>query len=463
MVMGVKIRALRLTARKRDLADPLRGFRGRFLPMDPNLIYLTGHSVGRPTAATREALNSVVDVWAARGAFGWHEHWIDLPWQAGDAIAAGVVSAEPGEVIVSDSTSVNIYKLAAAVLRRSTDDNLSDWSTSDEILETRSAETASSLPRSQEGRWPSPERQRARRPGRRRVIVADAIEFPTDAYILRGLAKEYDAELRLIDTDEDAGPTVDQVREACAGDADLVVLSHVSYRSGAVADMAGITDVAHRAGALIMWDVSHSAGVVPVPLRETGADLAVGCTYKYLNAGPGSPGFLFVRRDLQDQLQQPIQGWFGHRNKFAMHPEFQPARDIARYVVGSPHVLGCRAVAEGARLVGEAGVERIHAKAQTLTSYAIELADTWLARYGIQVASPRDPKRRGAHVAFRHPAAAHLCQALAEAGVMCDFRQPDRLRFGLSPLYTSYSDVYEAMYRLRQIMAGLQGQISSAT
>ncbi|HEX6074181.1 MAG TPA: kynureninase [Micromonosporaceae bacterium] len=409
MVMGVPDDVAALTAGERDATDPLRGFRDRFVPMDPDVIYLVGHSVGRPATATRAALDAVVEVWAARGAAGWHEEWVDLPWRVGDVIASGVLRAEPGEVIVSDSTSVNLYKLAAAALNAVR---------------------------------------------HRRVIVADAAEFPSDAYVLQGLARAHDSELRLIKSDVDGGPTVQQVREACAGRADLVVLSHVSYRSGALADMAGITEAAHDAGALVLWDLSHSAGVVPVPLRDTGADLAVGCTYKYLNSGPGAPAFLYVRQDLQSELSQPIWGWFGHADQFAMYPDFEPATDIARYTAGTPQVLGCHAVAEGARLVAEAGIERIHDKAQALTAYAVDLAEVWLGRYGVRLASPRQRWRRGAHVTLYHPAAWQLVQELADVGVMCDYRHPGRIRFGLAPLYTSFTDVYEALSRLRGVLEG---------
>jgi kynureninase len=395
------------SAAERDAVDPLRGFWDRFVPMDPDLIYLAGHSVGRAPVATRAALHAATTTWATRGMAGWHESWLALPRQVGDAIASEVVQAEPGEVIMSDSTSVNLYKLAAAVLSQA---------------------------------------------GARPVIVADAAEFVTDMYLLQGLARSHRAELRLIESDVDAGPTAEQVRDACAGRADLVALSHVSYRSGALADMAAITEIAHDAGALVLWDLCHSAGVVPVPLRNTGADLAVGCTYKYLNSGPGAPGFLYVRRDLQSELLSPIWGWFGHVDQFGMRPVFEPSPGIARYMTGTPDVLGCHAVAEGVRLIGEAGVGRIHAKAMALTSYAVELTETWLGRYGVRLASPGDPGRRGAHVTLHHPAARRIVQALAGAGVICDHRHPDRIRFGLAPLHTSFTDVYEALTRLRGVL-----------
>lgn len=396
-----------MSAAERDEVDPLREFRDRFAPLaDPDLIYLAGHSVGRPPVSTQAALDAGVTEWATRGAAGWHEHWVDLPAQVGDAIA-GLVGAGPGEVILSDSTTVNLSKLVAATL--------------------------SSVARGA-------------------VVVADRHEFPSDLYAIHGLARLYGADVRLIDSDPDQGPTVDQVRDACHGRVDLVALSHVGYRSSAVVDMAGITEVAHEAGALALWDLSHSAGLLPVRLGEVGADLAAGCTYKYLSGSPGSPAFLYVRRDLQPELQPPIWGWFGHDDPLSMDPEWRPAEGIARWAIGSPQVLGLEAVLEGVRLIGDAGIDLVYAKAQALTSYAADLADGWLSRYGVRVASPRHRWQRGGHLTLAHPEAAQLVRALAEVGVMVDYRPPGRLRIGTGPLSTSYRDIHEAMSRLRRVL-----------
>lgn len=399
-------RESRARARARDEADLLRGFRDRFAVTDPDLVYFDGNSLGRLPVAARDALRDAAEQqWGGELIRGWR-HWIDLPRRAGDEIARGVVEAEPGEVIVSDSTSVNLYKLAAAAL--------------------------------------------AARPDRR-VIVTDDDNFPTDSYVMQGLAAS-GRELRVIRTDIDAGIDPEPVREAVGEDTALVSLSHVAYRSGAVADMTAITEIAHDAGALTLWDLCHSAGAVPAPLRTAGADLAVGCTYKYLNAGPGAPAFLYVRRDLQAALRQPIWGWFGQRDQFDMDPAYQPVDSIERFTVGTPNVLGCQAVLEGARLISEAGIDAIYAKGQALTSYAADLADEWLAPHGVRLASPRDPARRGCHVVLHHPRAWQLCQALLADGVIPDFRTPDRLRIGLAPIYTSFTEVHDGMLKLRRIL-----------
>jgi kynureninase len=394
-------------AQQRDARDPLREFRDRFVVSDPELVYLDGNSLGRLPVATREALHKAVDSeWGGELIRGWN-HWSHLARQAGDEIAAGVVQAEPGEVIIADSTSVNLYKLAAAAL--------------------------------------------AARPGRR-VIVTDDDNFPADAYVLQGLA-DADHELRIIHTDVDAGIDPEAVREAVGPDTALVSLTHVAYRSGAMADMATITRTVHDAGALMLWDLCHSAGAVPVPLSDTGVDLAVGCTYKYLNSGPGAPAFLYVRRDLQRALRQPIWGWYGQRDQFDMDPRYQPMESVERFLVGTPWVLGCLAVLHGARLINDAGIARIYAKGQALTSYAVELADTWLSEHGVRLASPRDPNRRGCHITLHHPRAWQLRQALIDRNVIPDYRNPDRLRLGFAPVYTGFVDVYRGMAQLRDILA----------
>lgn len=395
-------------ARSLDAADPLAGFRDRFAAADDGLIYFDGNSLGRLPQSTRDRLRHVVEVeWGEDLIRGW-DRWIELARQAGDVLATGVLGVDPGEVVLSDSTSVNLYKLAAAALDA--------------------------------------------RPGRR-AIVTDADNFPTDQYVLQGLAAARGLELRVVRSDLDTGVTLDGVRQVLDPDVALVSLSHVAYRSGAVADLVGITAAAHEVGALTLWDLCHSAGAVPTPLRAAGADLAVGCTYKYLNAGPGAPAFLYVRADLQPVLRQPIWGWFGQRDQFGMAGEYDPVPGIERFLVGTPEVLAGYAVLEGARITAEAGVAAIAAKGAALTSYAVELVDARLAGYGFALASPRDPDRRGAHLTLHHPRAWQICQALKAAKVIPDFRAPDRLRLGLAPLYTRFVDVYEGFDRLRQIMA----------
>jgi kynureninase len=242
------------------------------------------------------------------------------------------------------------------------------------------------------------------------------------------------------------------VREALDDSVALVALSHVAYRSGALADLPAITAAAHEAGALVLWDLSHSGGSVPVGLADAGADLAVGCTYKYLNGGPGAPAYLYVRTDLQDRLRQPVQGWFGTADQFGMGAAYEPAAGIDRFLVGSPPVLAVATVEEGVRLTAEAGIDRLRDKGMAMTSYLVELADKWLAPLGFRLASPRDPALRGSHVSLYHPRAWQVSQALVDRGVVPDYRTPDRLRLGPAPLTTRYVDVHDALVLVRDIV-----------
>ncbi len=397
----------RTYATELDAADPLREFRDRFSWPGEPLIYLDGNSLGPLPLATQQRISDVVgQEWGAGLVRSW-ERWIDLPRRAGAAIGR-LVGAAPGQVIVCDSATVNLYKLASAALDA--------------------------------------------RPGRT-VIVTDDDNFPTNRYVLEGIAAKRGCELRLIATNMDQGISVAAVRSAAAEDTALVSLSHVAYRSGALADMAKITEIAHEAGALTLWDLCHSAGAVPVQLDESGADLAVGCSYKYLNAGPGSPAFLYVRDDLQQRLRQPIWGWFGQRNQFAMGPRYEPVPDIDAFMTGTPQIIGTVAVEEGARLLGEAGMGRLRAKGTALTGYLISLADQWLAPHGFAIATPRDGAHRGSHVCLRHPEAWRISQALIRAGVIGDYRTPDRLRLGPAPIITRFTDVWDALDTIRRIAA----------
>ncbi|WP_232072465.1 aminotransferase class V-fold PLP-dependent enzyme [Phytohabitans flavus] len=303
-------------ARELDAADMLAPFRERFVIPDEHLVYLDGNSLGRLPRSTRERLHLAIEEWGGDLIRGW-DRWITLSREVGDVLAGGVLEAEPGEVVLSDSTSVNLYKLAVAAC--------------------------------------------AARPDRH-VIVTDDDNFPSDRYIFQGLAEERGLDLRVVKTDIDLGISVEAVREALDEDVALVSLSHVAYRSGAVADMAAVTAAAHEVGALVLWDLSHSAGAVRVPLRSAGVDLAVGCTYKHLNAGPGAPAFLYVRADLQPELRQPIWGWFGQRDQFDMGAEYDPVASIDRFQVGTPPVLGAYAALEGARITAEAGIGAIAEK-----------------------------------------------------------------------------------------------------
>ena len=389
-----------------DAADPLASLRDAFVVDDPELIYLDGNSLGRLPKSTADRIAQVVrDEWGAGLIRSWR-HWVDLPSRAGDLIGSTLLGAAKGQVVVSDSTTVNLYKLAVAALDA--------------------------------------------RPGRT-VIVTDDDNFPTDRYVLEGLAAQRGIELRAVHTDIDDGLDLDLLRDAVDEDTALVSLSHVAYRSGALLDMAAVNAIVHRAGALVLWDLCHSAGSVPVELDATGADLAVGCTYKYLNGGPGSPAFLYVRDELQAALRQPIWGWFGQRDQFAMGPSYDPVPGIDRFLAGTPAVAGIAAVEEGVRVLAEAGIDRLRAKGIALTDYVIELAGAWLPCFDF--ATPADPDRRGSHVSLRHPDAWRVTQALIEDKVIPDYRTPDRLRLGPAPVSTGFTDVWDGMNRLRQIMA----------
>ena len=394
-------------ALQRDADDPLASFRERFVIDDPSLIYLDGNSLGRLPLATAERIAEVVRrEWGTGLVRSW-AHWVGLPGRVGDLLGSHLLGAAPGQVLVCDSTTVNLYKLARAGV--------------------------------------------GARP-RRSVIVTDDDNFPTDRYVLAGIAAERGAELRMIHTDMDNGVTADAVRAAVDGETALVSLSHVAYRSGALADMAKITGIVHGAGALVLWDLCHSVGSVPVELDACGADLAVGCTYKYLNAGPGAPGFLYVGRRLHGALRQPIQGWFGQREQFQMGPDYDPVPGIGKFLTGTPDIAGTAAVEEGARLLADAGIDRLRDKGMRLTDYLIALADAWLAPLGCAVASPRDPARRGSHVCLRHPEAWRIGQALIHEGVIGDYRTPDRLRMGPTPITTRYTDIWDAMDATRRIL-----------
>jgi kynureninase len=381
----------RLDAEALDRADPLAAFRDRFVVADEP-IYADGNSLGRLPRAAAERIDALVAEWGERLVGGWAD-WIELPARVGDRLAT-LVGAQPGEVLVCDSTTVNLYKLAGAAL--------------------------------------------AVRPG---PVVVDEHEFPTDRYVLDGLAQ-----VRRLASDPVGGPQPEEVAAAAEGAA-LVVLSVVGYRSGALADVAAITDAVRAAGALILWDLSHAAGVVPVDLA--GADLAVGCTYKYLNAGPGSPAFLYVRRDLQDQLRSPIQGWFGQRDQFAMGPHYEPAAGIERFLAGTPPILGLAAVDAALEPTLEAGIAALREKSLALTGLTLALHDERLAPLGFRLATPRDPERRGGHVGIAHDDGWQLCRALIElAAVVPDFRGPDVIRLGFPPLYSRFVDVWDAVDRL---------------
>ncbi len=374
-----------------DAADPLATFRHRFVITDPERIYLDGNSLGRLSVDARAAIEATTADWAARAVEAWAD-WIELPERVGDQIAATVIGAQPGEVLVADSVTVNLYKLAHAA--------------ADE---------------------------------RGGPIVTDAGNFPTDRYVLEAVARQRDREYV-------EAPTVEEAMERAAGG--VLCLSHVDYRSGRLLDMAEVTAATD---AHLIWDLSHSAGAVEIDLAA--AELAVGCTYKYLNAGPGAPGYLYVRRDLQETLRSPIQGWFGQREQFAMGSGYDPAEGIERFAAGTPPILPLAAIGASVGLIKEARIERVAAKGRALTELAIRLTDEHLAPLGFTLATPRDAAQRGAHISLAHPDAWAIDRALIErAGVVPDFRQPDVIRLGFSPLTTRFVDVWDGIARMRDVV-----------
>lgn len=380
-----------------DAADPLASFRDHFVQGGDVVSYLDGNSLGRPLQRTVERLPAFVrEEWGERLIRSWDERWMEVPFELGDAIGAATLGADSGQTVVGDSTTVLLYKLMRAAL------------------------TA--------------------RPGRSRVVVDDD-NFPTDRFLMEGIARELGLELDVIEVDRTIGVTSDQLAAVLSEDTALVVLSHVAYRSGYLADMPGLTRLTHDAGALILWDLCHSAGVVPMQLDAWGVDIAVGCSYKYLNGGPGAPAFAYVRRDLHAELEQPIQGWMGAADVFAMADAYVPANGMRRFLSGTPPVVGMQPIVDMIELVAEAGIEAVRAKSVALTEFALRLVDENLAPLGVTVSTPRDPERRGSHVTVSHPRFREVTAALWTRGVIPDFRSPDGLRIGLSPLSTSFAEV----------------------
>lgn len=406
----------RSVAEALDRDDPLASFRDRF-PIDSSgPIYLDGNSLGPAAQTVRDALYAGVHDWQTRLVRGWSD-WIELPGQVGDQLGA-LLGAGTGQVLVCDSTTVNLYKLVDAAL--------------------------------------------GARAGRT-VMVGDANDFPTDRYVLAGLAEARGCQLRLLASDPVEGLDLDDLADAVNARTALVCLSHVNYRSAARLDLAAVTETVHAAGALMLWDLSHSAGAVPVELDAAGADLAVGCTYKYLNAGPGAPGYLYVRRDLAPELRQPIWGWFGQQDQFEMGSRYQPAPGVGRFLTGTPSILGLLAVRAGIDLLLEAGLDRLWKKSQALTSLLVALAEERLGPAGARLASPGDANRRGGHVSVSHPQAWPWCSALIDGGlVVPDFRPPDTIRLGPAPLYTRFVDVFEAVERLANVVESGLSDVANA-
>jgi kynureninase len=402
------VRPERSEALGRDAADELAGYRDGFVIDDDGLVYLDGNSLGRLPKASRSRLHEVIDAdWAGGLIRSWDRHWLELPTRIGDLIGCKLLGARPGEVVVNDTTTVSLYKVVSAALDA--------------------------------------------RPGRRSVVI-ERDNFPTDRYIVESLAAQRDLDIRWVD---EAG--VDGVRPAdleavLDDDVAVTVLSQVDYRSAALLDMGALTAAAHEVGALTVWDLCHSVGAVPIDLHADGVDIAVGCTYKYLNGGPGAPSFTFVRHDLQPHLHQPIWGWWSRRDMFDMEQGYDPEPGMRAWLSGTPGILSMAAVEPGVTMVAEASMDAIRAKSVALTTFAVQLYDAWLQPHGVGLASPRDAGRRGGHVTLTHPRARELTAELIAGGVIPDFRRPDGIRLGLAPLTTRFVDVYDAMERLTALV-----------
>lgn len=385
-------------ARRLDAADPIAGYRKQFA-LPPGVIYLDGNSLGALPLGTAARLGEVVrKEWGEGLVRSWNSAgWIGLPRKVG-AMIAPLIGARPDEVIACDSTSVNLYKLIAAALLM--------------------------------------------RPGRK-VVLSEPGNFPTDLYMIAGLETQGLAERRLAARDE--------LEAALDGDVALLLLTHVHYKTGAMHDMARLTRAAHAAGALVLWDLSHSAGAVPVDLNGCGADLAVGCGYKYLNGGPGAPAFAYMAQRHHDAIRQPLTGWMGHSEPFAFRDDYAPAAGIDRLLTGTPPILGLAALEEGVRLIAEIGIERLVAKSRALSEFL--RAAMAVTAPDLPCISPEDPAARGSQLSFRHPDAFALCQALIARGVIGDFREPDILRLGLAPAYLRFEDCWHAAQALGEVLA----------
>jgi kynureninase len=394
-----------------DSQDLLAHFRTEFVSADPSLIYLDGNSLGRLThASLARVLPLVEQEWGDDLIRGWNKSWWDAPVRIGEKIAR-LVGAVPGQVIACDNVSINLFKLASAAL--------------------------------------------SLRPDRTHILT-DMLNFPSDLYILQGLVHllgDHHKILRIGSQDGDITPDLDALTATIDNTTALLTLSHVTFKSGYLYDMAAITDLAHRFGALVIWDLSHSVGAVPVALDACNADFAIGCTYKYLNGGPGSSAFLYVRKDLQEQVVSPIWGWWAQNAPFTFGLDFAPAPGMARFLTGSQPILSMLTMEAALYPLLKAGMDTLRAKSLLLGEYLIYLSDTFLIPLGFRLGSPRESSQRGSHVSLRHPEGYRINRSLIqEMNVIPDFRAPDNLRLGLAPLYTSFTDLWEAVDRIRRVV-----------
>jgi kynureninase len=395
-----------------DKNDPLAHYRSKFVITDPNLCYLDGNSLGRLPHATVKAVSDfLAQEWGNEVVTGW-SHWIDEAQVAGNLLGRAALGAGPGQVLVCDTTSVNFYQLCLAVIRA--------------------------------------------RPGRK-TIITDAANFPTDRYILDGIAKLLDLNLVIINNEDPAIAenelvTPELLEKYMSEDVALVTLEVIQYRSGARSDIQPITDLVRSYGALVVWDASHAIGAIEMNFDDNGVDLAIGCTYKYGNSGPGSPAWLYVNKRVQNELQVPIQGWFGNEDQFGMGPDFVKAEGIRGFQIASPSIIGIRGVQIAFEMIAEAGIDAIASKAAIGTQMMIDLFDEWLAPLGYTLLTSRNPKERGGHISIGHPDAAKICVALRKfANVIPDYRTPNAIRLAIAPLPTSYVEVWDGFQRIRDL------------
>jgi kynureninase len=393
-----------------DASDPLAAFADLFVVTDPGLIYLDGNSLGRmPKAAAKLGAEMLNQQWADRLVRGWGDGWMELPHTIGNKIAP-LIGATPGEVLLADSTSINLFKLASAALQYQT--------------------------------------------GRTKIITDD-LNFPSDIFVLGSVLSRFSGEHRLeiVSSPDGINGPEEAFLAALDPDTALVTLSLTTFKSGFTYDLDRITAAAHEVGAQILWDLSHSAGVLPIDLDGAEVDFAVGCTYKYLNGGPGAPAFLYVREDLQPHIQNPIAGWIGQENRFDFDLAYRPAPNLGKMLTGTPAILSASLIEPGLDILLQAGIGAIREKSVLLTSYFIELAQAVLVPLGFRINSPLDANRRGSHVSLGHDEALRIDKALIkEFNVIPDFRGPDNLRFGFAPLYTTFSEAYQAVVALKEIV-----------
>ena len=394
-----------------DQQDSLASYRERFVANDPDMIYLDGNSLGRlPKSVIERMKNAVEDEWGADLIRGWTKGWWESPARLGNKIASLLGAAE-GQVLVGDQTSINLFKLATAALTL------------------------------------QPQKKR---------IITDTFNFPSDLYILQGidhLLGDRHEIIRIGASDDDITPDLAALEAAIDEDTALVTLSHVTFKSGYLYDMAHITRLAHQKGALVLWDLSHSAGAVPIELDRCDVDLAIGCTYKYLNGGPGSPAFLYVNQRIQNDVKSPIWGWWGQKDPFEFDLNYQPAPGVQRFLVGTAPMLSTIAMEEALAPMLEAGMAALRLKSILMTDYAAYLTDHRLAPLGFSLGSPRDSARRGSHISIRHEEGYRINRAMIEEmNVIPDFRAPDNIRLGFAPLYVSFSDIWEGFDRIRRVV-----------